>query len=172
LKRAVEAGFNIREVCADKGYLARDNYDAAAELDIDAIIPFQSNSTGQSKGSSMYHKMFLYFQYNRDKFDQHYGQRAQVETTFGAIKQKLGETLLSRNFTAQVNELVAKLVAYNTTVLIRQMFERDLLPDFLRPPQKPPAVIQPVQMDPILPNLSLNHGGGLAPGVQSVYPEK
>lgn len=171
LKRAVDAGFAIKEVYADKGYLARNNFEAATELGVDAFIPFKVNSTGQSRGSSMYHKMFLFFQYHREKFDQHYGQRAQVETTFGAIKQKFGEALWSRNFTAQVNELAAKLVAYNITVLIRQMFERDLLPDFLGPPEKPPLLVQPDVARPVLPILSPNHGGLAGPVAQSPYLE-
>lgn len=172
LKRAVGAGFTIKEVYADKGYLARDNFEAAAELGVDAFIPFKVNSTGQSRGSSIYHKMFLFFQYQREKFDQHYGQRAQVETTFGAIKQKFGEALWSRNFAAQVNELVAKLVAYNITVLIRQMFEQDLLPDFLRPPEKPSLDVQPDHAGSVLPILSLNHGGVAGPVAQSPHAEK
>ena len=143
LQRAVAAGFEVKEVYADKGYQSRKNFDAAAELGVNPFIPFKVNSTGQAKGSPMYHKMFLFFQLHREEFDQHYGQRAQVETTFGAIKQKLGERLLSRNFTAQVNELIAKLVAYNITVLIRQMFERSLLPDFLKPPEKPMLIASP-----------------------------
>jgi hypothetical protein len=169
LKRAVDLGFTVKEVYADKGYLSRNNFEAAAELGVDAFIPFKVNSTGQSKGTSMYHKMFLFFQYHREKFDQHYGQRAQVETCFGAIKQKFGETLESRNFTAQVNELVAKLVAYNISVLIRQMFERDLLPDFLRPPVTPPPAVWPSQPVSVLPQLSLNPGAGFSPVAQSLH---
>jgi hypothetical protein len=172
LKRAVDAGFTAKEVYADKGYLARTNSEAAAELGIDAFIPPKVNTTGQSKRSPAYHKMFLLFQYHREEFDRHYGQRAQVETTFGAIKQKLGEALWSRNFTAQANELIAKLVAYNITVLIRQMFELDLLPDFLKPPEKTPLVIQPSPAGSGLSILSLNHGGGVAPVAQSSHTEK
>jgi hypothetical protein len=171
LKRAVDAGFTAKEVYADKGYLARYNSEAAAELGIEAFIPPKVNSTGQSKGSPAYHKMFLLFQYHREEFDRHYGQRAQVETTFGAIKQKLGEALWSRNFTAQTNELVAKLVAYNVTVLIRQMFELDLLPDFLKPPEKPPQVVQPNWLTQTWPMLSLNPQSVATPVVQSPHPE-
>ena len=61
LKRAHENGFRFKEVLADRGYQSRANFNAAAELDILPFIPFKSNQTGQSKGSSMYHKMYLFF---------------------------------------------------------------------------------------------------------------
>lgn len=79
--------------------------------------------------------MFLFFQYQREEFDVHYGQRAQVESTFGSFKQKFGETLASRNFTAQLNEVLSLAIAHNITVMVRQMFEAGILPDFLRPPE-------------------------------------
>ena len=134
LERAAANGFHFKEVYADKGYQGRENFNAAAGLDILPFIPFKSNQTGQSKGSPMYHKMFLFFQYHREAFDQHYGQRAQVESTFGSFKQKFGETLSSKKFTSQVNEVLCLAIAHNITILVRQMFEVGILPDFLGPP--------------------------------------
>jgi hypothetical protein len=139
LKRAVANGFRFKEAYADKAYQGRENFNTAAELEVLPFIPFKSNQTGQSKGSPMYHKMFLFFQYHRDEFDQHYGQRAQVESTFGAFKQKLSETVASKKFTSQVNEILCMAIAYNVTVLVRQMFESGILPDFLRPPAITPT---------------------------------
>ena len=51
--------------------------------------------------------------------------------TFGAIKQKFGETLKSKKTTAQVNELLCKIIAHNITVLIHQMFDSRIVPDFI-----------------------------------------
>jgi Transposase DDE domain/SWIM zinc finger len=143
LKRAVANGFRFKEAYADKAYQGRENFNTAAELEVVPFIPFKSNQTGQSKGSPMYHKMFLFFQYHREEFDQHYGQRAQVESTFGAFKQKLSETVASKKFTSQVNEVLCMAIAYNITVLVRQMFESGILPDFLRPPANVPTPIRP-----------------------------
>ncbi len=139
LERAVKNGFQFKEVYADKGYQSRQNFNAASELEVLPFIPFKSNQTGATKGSPMYHKMFLFFQYHREEFDQHYGQRAQVESTFGAFKQKLSETVASKKFTSQANEILCMGIAYNITVLVRQMFESGILPDFLRPPATTPA---------------------------------
>ena len=134
LKRATSYGFQFKEVYADKGYQSRENFNVASELDVVPFIPFKRNQTGQTKGSPMYHKMFLFFQYHRDEFDQHYGQRAQVESSFGAFKAKFGETLASKNIRAQINETLCRAIAYNITILVRQMYEAGILPDFLNPP--------------------------------------
>ncbi len=40
---------------------------------------------------------------------------------------------MSRNRTAQENELLARPTAYNITVLIQEMFEHIVVPDFLMP---------------------------------------
>ena len=133
LSRAAAAGFAFKEVYADKGYQSRDNFNAAAELQIEPYIPFKRNQTGQSKGSAMFHRMFLFFQYHREEFDRHYGQRAQVESAFGSFKAKFGETLASKNIRAQINEVLSKAIAHNITVLIRQMFEVGIRPEFLGP---------------------------------------
>ena len=49
-----------------------------------------------------------------------------------AIKQKFGETLKSKHWTAQVNELLCKIIAYNITVLIHEMFNSNIKPDFIK----------------------------------------
>ncbi|MGP8072100.1 MAG: transposase [Thermoplasmata archaeon] len=139
LKRATANGFHFAEVYADKGYQSRENFNAADQLEIVPFIPFKRNQTGKAGGSPLYHKMFLFFQYQREEFDDHYGQRAQVESTFGSFKQKFGETLASRNFTAQVNEVLSLAIAHNITVMVRQMFEAGIPPDLLRPPEGTPA---------------------------------
>lgn len=154
LNRAMENGFRFKEAYADKAYQSRTNFNAAADLEVLPFIPFKSNQTGQSKGSPMYHKMFLFFQYHREEFDQHYGQRAQVESTFGAFKQKLTETLASRTFTSQVNEILCMGIAHNLMVLVRQMYEANLLPDFLRPPASVPPSVRPEPS--VSPSLFLN----------------
>jgi hypothetical protein len=145
LRRGAEIGFRFKEVYADKAYQARENFRVAAEFDAIPFIPFKSNQTGQSRGAPLYHKMFLFFQMNREEFDRHYGQRAQVECAFGAFKQKFSETLVSKTFTSQVNETLCLAIAHNITVLIHQMFEAKLMPNFLRPPPEGPStsVLEP-----------------------------
>ena len=53
-----------------------------------------------------------------------------MESVFSSIKKKFGDALRSKNHTAQVNELYCKIIAYNITVLIHEMFELGIKPDF------------------------------------------
>ena len=48
LKRAIANGFHFKEVYADKGYQARDNFNAADQLEIVPFIPFKRNQTGKA----------------------------------------------------------------------------------------------------------------------------
>ena len=75
---------------------------------------------------------FYHFQNNKTDFLNHYHKRSNVETTFMAIKRKFGETLKSKNTTAQVNELLCKILAYNITVLINCMYTKNIDPVFLK----------------------------------------
>jgi hypothetical protein len=55
----------------------------------------------------------------------------------GAFKQKLGETIASRSMASQTNEILCLAIAYNLMILVRQMFEWGLLPDFLQSDPRP-----------------------------------
>jgi transposase len=167
LQRAKDAGFSLTELLADRAYNARKIFQVAEDLGITAVIPFKSNQTGQSKGCPAYHRMYLFFSYDREKFDEHYRDRAQVEVTFGAIKQVIGETILSRKFTAQVNEVLGKAVVHNIRMLIHAMFTLGALPDFLQPKNAPgtEAILHEFVVPD--PNLSFNHAEGAIPVVLS-----
>jgi len=74
--------------------------------------------------------MFLYFQLNQEDFMKHYHMRSNVESTFNMIKTKLGDKLKSKNFIARKNELLCKLIAHNIIVLLHEMHELGIKPDF------------------------------------------
>jgi transposase len=130
IERTRELGFNIEEAYADKAYLSRKNLSFIDSLGAVPYIPFKSNSTGKPMGSRIYRKMYAMFVYNREEFEKHYHARSNVETTFFSMKQKLGDALKSKNPTAQRNELLCKAIAYNILVLIQEMFELGIEPDF------------------------------------------
>jgi transposase len=123
--------FDIKEISADKAYSSRDNLAAVAEINANAYIPFLKTATGKSHGSPLWNKMYHYFKMNQEEFMEHYHKRSNVEATNAAIKRKFGETLKSKNQIAQVNELLAKIIAYNLTVVIHEMYENSISPDFL-----------------------------------------
>ena len=131
LVKTTAQNFNIREISADKAYSSRDNYSAVDAIGAVAYIPFKKHATGRTLGSPIWNKMYHYFQLNKDEFMEHYHKRSNVESTNAAIKRKFGETLKSKNQTAQVNELLAKIIAYNLTVVIHEMYENGISPDFL-----------------------------------------
>lgn len=122
--------FQIVEMSADKAYSSKSNLEAVKDVGGHAFIPFKSNVTGKSRGSSTWGKAFHFFQMFREEFDLHYHKRSNVESTFGAIKKKFGETLKSKNRIAQENELLCKILAYNITVLIHEMYENGVTPSF------------------------------------------
>ncbi|MCK4735935.1 MAG: transposase, partial [Methanophagales archaeon] len=65
-----------------------------------------------------------------EEFMEHYHQRSNVENTFMMVKTKFGDKLKSKNWTAQKNELLCKLIAHNIVVLIHEMHELGITPTF------------------------------------------
>jgi transposase len=131
LVRKTSNGFTINEISADMAYSSRLNLQTVANEGGKAYIPFKKNATGNCRGSRLWNKMFHYFQLNRNEFMEHYHKRSNIEATNAAIKRKFGETLKSKNPVAQVNELLAKIIAHNLTVVIHEMYENGIQPEFL-----------------------------------------
>ena len=129
-QKTVDAGFAIKEMTADKAYSSRNNLEFIDKFSGTVYIPFKEGSTGKPEGSRTWRRMFYYFQFNNEDFMRHYHKRSNVESTFSAIKRKMGETLRSKSHSAQVNELLCKLIAYNITVVIHEMYELGIKPDF------------------------------------------
>ncbi|HLY77457.1 MAG TPA: transposase, partial [Thermoplasmata archaeon] len=102
---------------------------------LQAYIPFKSNSRNHSPGNpagpAAWHKAFHLFQANREEFDRNYHKRSNVESVFSALKRKFGENIRSRKPVAQVNEILCKLIAYNLTVVVHEMFENGIAPNFV-----------------------------------------
>jgi transposase len=139
LKETHDLGFHIERITADKAYSSRANHDAAGDVGAEAFIPFKSNATGRAGGSPLWRKAYHHFQLHREEFDVKYHDRSNVEAAFGALKRKLGETLRSRDRVAQENEILAKILVYNLTVLVHEMFEENVEPDFSGRPSLVPA---------------------------------
>ncbi len=62
---------------------------------------------------------------------QHYHLRFNVETTFFMMKVKFGDLIRSKDKTAQINEVLLKVLCYNICVLISAMFEFGIEPKLL-----------------------------------------
>jgi transposase len=61
---------------------------------------------------------------------EHYYKRSNVESTFMMVKAKFGDKLKSKNWIAQKNELLCNLIAHNIVVLIHEMHELGINPNF------------------------------------------
>ena len=123
--------FTINEFSADKAYLSRENLHAIQDAGGVPYIPFKVNSTshhGHHRRDSLWEKMYHYFNLRRDDFLKSYHKRSNVETTFHMVKKKLGGYVRSKTPTAQVNEVLAKLLCHNVIVLVHEMYELGIQP--------------------------------------------
>lgn len=122
--------FEISEVSADKAYSSRENLNCVQEVGGTAYIPFKQNATGKARGSMVWSKMYHYFQFNREEFLEHYHKRSNVETVFHMVKSKFGDSVRSKDKTAQINEVLLKFLCHNICVAIQEMNEFGIMPNF------------------------------------------
>lgn len=128
--------FAIREVSADKAYSSRRNLKVVDDLGGTAFVPFKSDATGRGtvtgkgEGVEVWSRMFHYYSLRKDEFFQHYHKRSNAESTFSMIKAKFGDSMRSKNPTAQVNEALCKILAHNICCVIQSMFELGVEPTF------------------------------------------
>jgi hypothetical protein len=137
--------FAIREVSADGAYASKANHWVVSKLGGEALIPFRGGtntppswgkgSSGQSPpdkpgAARIWRRAYHYFKLNEEEFFARYHKRSNVEATFGAIKQTLGERLKAKTITAQRNEVLCKVVAWNIRCVVRAMVELGVEPTF------------------------------------------
>lgn len=123
--------FVMNTVCADKGYSAEKNLRLVLLKGAKPYIAFKANATATNRRSgSVWKRLFLQYQYNQQWFMEHYHKRSNVEATFSMIKRKFGERLRSKTHTAQVNEVLCKILAHNLCCLIQSMYELGIDVDF------------------------------------------
>jgi transposase len=133
--RTANAGFQMKEVSADKAYLGATNMLATLQHGAIPYIPFKSNSVPHSEGSygpksELWTKMYHFYALHRAEFLTHYHKRSNVETTFHMIKSKFGQRLRSRTLTAQINEALCKVLCHNLCVVIQSVHELGIETNF------------------------------------------
>jgi transposase len=127
IKKTAER-FDVEEISADKAYLSHKNLDLVDELGAVPFIPFKRGTGG--KGSAVWTKMYHLYHAHRDEFLGHYGKRSNVEATFSMIKRKFGGSVRSKTFTAQVNEILCKILCHNLSVLVQSQFQMGVPVEF------------------------------------------
>jgi transposase len=130
LIKTAAKNFDMKEVSADKAYLSRENLSQIAQLGAIPYIPFKSNSLQTPKGYAIWKAMYTYFHTNQVEFMKHYHLRSNVESTFSMMKRNFGSKLRTKNWTAQINEILMKCLCHNLTVLVQESFELGLKIDF------------------------------------------
>jgi len=129
VKRTAE-NFNIEEVSGDKAYNGRENFKVIEEVGATPFIPFKKNVTGKRGSLGIWGKMYHYFMYKHEEFLEHYHKRSNVETCFHMIKTKFGDNLRSKSQTAQINELLCKILCHNICVVIQEINELGVRAEF------------------------------------------
>jgi transposase len=125
--------FVMNQVSADKAYSGSKNLQLVLIKGAQPFIDFKSNATANSKDkrqTQVWQRMYHFYSYNREYFTQQYHKRSNVEATFSMIKRKFGERLRSKTHTAQINEVLCKILAHNLCCVIQSMYELGIEPIF------------------------------------------
>jgi hypothetical protein len=128
LVAATDRRFFLAEVSSVKAYLTHKNLAAIEAVGAAPFIPFKSNS--RSDGPPAWKRLWGLFVYRHPEFLAHYHQRSNVESTFSMIKRKFGGAVRSKCHTAQVNEVLCKVLCHNLAVLVHAMYELGVEPTF------------------------------------------
>ena len=129
--RTTAKHFNVREVSGDKAYLSRNNLQAVADVGGTPYIHFKENSVARPrKRHELWEKAYHFYNFHRAEFLDHYHKRSNVESTFSMIKAKFGPAVRTKNPSAQVNEVLAKILCHNICVLIQSAYELGIEPIF------------------------------------------
>ncbi len=121
--------FTVRNVLADKAYSSYANMDFAAEKAVTPFVMFRDNATTNT-GCETWDQLLHMLRFHKRDFMKAYHKRSNVESTFSAIKRVFGDFVRTRNKTAQVNEVLFKILCHNLRQVIFAMFELGIAPTF------------------------------------------
>jgi transposase len=114
--------FNMEELSGDKAYLSKENFELVNSLGGTFYVPFKTNSKASGNGM-IWKKMYYYFMLNNEEYLKHYHSRSNAESTVNMIKGKFGDRVRSKVWTAQVNEVLCKIIAHNICCVIMELNE-------------------------------------------------
>ena len=130
LLEATARRFTMEEVSADKAYSGRTNLRLVHAHNAVPYIPFRANSKGRMSSMAVWDQLYHFYHLHRETFLQHYHRRSLVEFTVNMIKAKFGAALRSKTETAQVNELLCKVLCHNICCIIQSVYELGIEPQF------------------------------------------
>ena len=153
LLKQTAKNFKVKEVSADKAYLSAKNLEEIEAVGAVPFIPFKINSVGMSSQSPHWRRMWAHFSLKSEDFLAHYHRRSNVETTMWMIKSKFGGAVRSKLTTAQINEVLCKVLCHNLACIVHAITEFGIEADFAKPAQPAPQPAPPAP--PARPVLTL-----------------
>lgn len=124
--------FNIREISADAGYLSKKNTKLIARVGAVPYIMGKKNINISSTGIiTPWVGMLRLWKHHQMFFAEHYHQRSNIESTFSALKRKFNDFCRCKKPESQENEILCKIVCYNSCVLAEALLTYDLKGGFI-----------------------------------------
>jgi transposase len=120
--------FKMREVSADKGYLAKKNFRAIVATGAEPFIPFKPNSR-QGK-DELWNRLHAYFVLNKKGFLAKYHKRSKSEVLFSSMKRVLHASVRAKSSTGSVAEVYMKVLVHNLRMLVHAIYELGIDPQF------------------------------------------
>ena len=108
----------LGKVLADKGYLARVNFQFVFNRKGSAFIPFKSNSTSKPKSHPAWKFAFNLWRSFRTIYESIYHQRSKIEAIFSALKKRFGDELYCKKARMRRKEMALRFIAYNLRIII------------------------------------------------------
>ncbi len=124
--------FNVKEISADAGYFSRKNVKAVSKVGAMPFIMPLKRANVPSRGKvSTWGAMLKLWKNHQMEFAEHYNQRSNVESTFGALKRKFGDFCRCKKTESQENEILSKIVCFNAVILAETLLSFDLKKGFI-----------------------------------------
>ena len=112
----------IGYVIADKGYLARVNFQSAFDKGGQGIIPFKKGKKKQSRnkpcGFPAWKFAHDFWTVMNGLYMSIYHRRSRIEAVFSALKKRYGDKLNCSSASMRRKEMSLRLIAYNIRILI------------------------------------------------------
>lgn len=122
--------FDLDNFVADRAYSSRRVVEFIHNMGLVPLIPFKIGSSGNNQKYPIWNMMFDFFVSRHQEFRRKYSVRANIETCFHMLKQRYGDHLATKNFTANVNEIKVKVLCHNLCCLLTEMSESEIKIDF------------------------------------------
>jgi hypothetical protein len=120
--------FEVEEVLADKAYISKENLKAVYGIGAEPFIPFRSNHTGKAGG--LWARAHHEFSLHPERFNDHYHQRSNVESTFRMVKSQFLDYVRSKHESGMFNEVLIKFLCHNICCVNQEMHEMEIDPKF------------------------------------------